>query len=59
MELNRDEAVEIGREEVWELLGYGEMPTNKREIIISRQIGLISQIVSKKGHRYYVANIIE
>lgn len=48
------DAVEIGREEAFELCG-GELPTKRIERIIARQVGLGDSIIFKENKKYYVA----
>jgi len=54
----RGDAVEIGREEAYELCG-GELPTSKKERLIVRQIGHPQgdEVVWKEGDKYYIASI--
>ena len=57
MEYIKENGIEIGREEAFELSGY-ELPTSKIERIIARQVGLGDSIIYKEGRKYYIADLI-
>ena len=53
------DAVEIGREEAFELSGF-ELPTKKQDRLIIRQVGHPSgdEVVFKEGNKYFIAPFI-
>ena len=48
------DAVEIGREEAFELSGC-ELPTSKVERLICRRVGLGDSVIYKEYGKYYIA----
>ena len=56
MKFIKSNAVEIGKIEAYELSGY-ELPTNKTERILARQVGLGDSVIYKHGSKYYIADL--
>lgn len=50
------EAIEIGREEAYELSGY-ELPTSKKDRLLVRQVGHPqgNEVIFREHKKYYIA----